>query len=309
MLKKKEINLLSELEKNSRISLSELGKNISISKENANYLIKKFQKQDFIFRFETITNYTKLGLVGYQLNLKLNFTSRRKYHNFKEYIEKNTTFKFSHFCEGYYDFIGFIYVTSITKFNEVYHELKLILKESIIDEKISILTESKKYCIFDREKHVEFSYYSISEEQYNKISESDKKILQELEENSRTPVTEIAKKNSLSTRTTMYSIKKMENEGLILGYSLMINASAFKFTRYIIDISVKNIQSIPEIIYFFKEKNLLRASYQRLNFTNLSLEILCPEGIIIQDLLFDFRELYNKSFHQCEISLVREVIF
>lgn len=309
MLKKKEINLLSELEKNSRISLSELGKNISISKENANYLIKKFQKQDFIFRFETITNYTKLGLVGYQLNLKLNFTSRRKYHNFKEYIEKNTTFKFSHFCEGYYDFIGFIYVTSITKFNEVYHELKLILKESIIDEKISILTESKKYCIFDREKHVEFSYYSISEEQYNKISESDKKILQELEKNSRTPVTEIAKKNSLSTRTTMYSIKKMENERLILGYSLMINASAFKFTRYIIDISVKNIQSIPEIIYFFKEKNLLRASYQRLNFTNLSLEILCPEEIIIQDLLFDFRELYNKSFHQCEISLVREVIF
>ena len=41
MLKKKEINLLSELEKNSRISLSELGKNISISKENANYLINR----------------------------------------------------------------------------------------------------------------------------------------------------------------------------------------------------------------------------------------------------------------------------
>ena len=69
----------------------------------------------------------------------------------------------------------------------------------------------------------------------SQLDEIDKKILDFLVENTRTPFTEIANQMGISAGTVHVRVKKMEDAGIILGYSLVINYKKLKynFTTYV----------------------------------------------------------------------------
>jgi Lrp/AsnC family leucine-responsive transcriptional regulator len=58
------------------------------------------------------------------------------------------------------------------------------------------------------------------------IDDTDRKILHELQENARTPNAEIARRVGLVPSGTLERIRKLEERGVIEGYSLRVNASA-----------------------------------------------------------------------------------
>ncbi|MDO4225255.1 MAG: AsnC family transcriptional regulator [Bergeyella zoohelcum] len=67
------------------------------------------------------------------------------------------------------------------------------------------------------------------------MDEIDKKILDYLVENTRMPFTEIAKQMNVSAGTIHVRVKKMEDAGIILGSSLILNYGKlnYNFTAYI----------------------------------------------------------------------------
>ena len=69
----------------------------------------------------------------------------------------------------------------------------------------------------------------------SQLDEIDKKILDFLVENTRTPFTEIANQMGISAGTVHVRVKKMEDEGIILGSSLVINYKKlnYNFTTYV----------------------------------------------------------------------------
>lgn len=69
----------------------------------------------------------------------------------------------------------------------------------------------------------------------SQLDEIDKKILDYLVENTRMPFTEIAQRMGVSAGTIHVRVKKMEDAGIILGSSLVIDYKrlGYKFTTYI----------------------------------------------------------------------------
>ena len=69
----------------------------------------------------------------------------------------------------------------------------------------------------------------------SQLDEIDKKILDFLVENTRTPFTEIANQMGMSAGTVHVRVKKMEDAGIILGSSLVINYKKlnYNFTTYV----------------------------------------------------------------------------
>ena len=69
----------------------------------------------------------------------------------------------------------------------------------------------------------------------SQLDEIDKKILDFLVENTRTPFTEIANQMGISACTVHVRVKKMEDAGIILGSSLVINYKKlnYNFTTYV----------------------------------------------------------------------------
>ena len=60
-----------------------------------------------------------------------------------------------------------------------------------------------------------------------KLDLKDKKILRILSDNSRTPLTQIAKQVGLSRDSVEYRIKNYEKSGLIEGYRTLVNIHYF----------------------------------------------------------------------------------
>ena len=69
----------------------------------------------------------------------------------------------------------------------------------------------------------------------SQLDEIDKKILDFLVENTRTPFAEIANQMGISAGTVHVRVKKMEDAGIILGSSLVINYKKlnYNFTTYV----------------------------------------------------------------------------
>ena len=69
----------------------------------------------------------------------------------------------------------------------------------------------------------------------SQLDEIDKKILDFLVEKTRTPFTEIANQMGISAGTVHVRVKKMEDAGIILGSSLVINYKKlnYNFTTYV----------------------------------------------------------------------------
>jgi Lrp/AsnC family transcriptional regulator for asnA, asnC and gidA len=82
-------------------------------------------------------------------------------------------------------------------------------------------------------------------------SKTDRKILALLQEDARTPISEIARKVNLSENGVRYRLEKLENQGFIKSFSVLLNSKKFgkKVTAiFKIDIQSKKMKEvIPEL--------------------------------------------------------------
>ncbi len=94
------------------------------------------------------------------------------------------------------------------------------------------------------------------------LDEIDKKILDFLVENTRTPFTEIAKQMDVSAGTIHVRVKKMEDAGIILRSSLIIDYTKldYNFTAYIGVLLTKSNRTQDVLAELSKIPNVIEAS-------------------------------------------------
>ncbi len=87
-----------------------------------------------------------------------------------------------------------------------------------------------------------------------KLDKVDKKIIQILQKNARTPLKEIAAQVFLSSPSVSARIEKLEHEGVITGYSARVNPQCTSITisRHFINLEVEPLQK--PVFYPFIEK-------------------------------------------------------
>ncbi|MFH1432710.1 MAG: Lrp/AsnC family transcriptional regulator [archaeon] len=74
----------------------------------------------------------------------------------------------------------------------------------------------------------------------------DRKILKELFENGRTPFSVIAKRVGLSKEVVNYRVKKLIDNGILLGFNTVINVNKLSWQIYFINIRLRNIDDAVE---------------------------------------------------------------
>ncbi len=75
------------------------------------------------------------------------------------------------------------------------------------------------------------------------IDLKDRKLLYELDANSRAPLSKIAKKIGLSPEVVNYRIKRLEKEGIITQYQIIVNLSALNILQFKICLSFQHMNS------------------------------------------------------------------
>ncbi|MFA5796511.1 MAG: Lrp/AsnC family transcriptional regulator [Candidatus Woesearchaeota archaeon] len=93
-----------------------------------------------------------------------------------------------------------------------------------------------------------------------KLDHKDYKLLQLLDANARTPLSQIAKKIGVSPEVAHYRLKRLEEEQIITQYQVIINLSALHITQFKICLALEQLISaqLEIIIKTLKEKSSIK---------------------------------------------------
>jgi len=137
----------------------------------------------------------------------------------------------------------------------------------------------------------------------------DRKIIYELDKDSRQSLNELAKKVRLSKDVVGYRVKRLENEGYILGYQTLIDFTkigynAIRFYINLINTSPKKEEEI--IDYLVKDKKVFLVSETE-GYTNISLGILVKDTAEIKKFQKEFEVKFKSYIKEMRLGIYLDV--
>ena len=263
-LDNKDLKILFELDKNSRISISSLAKKLRISREIIKYRIKKLTSEGIIRSFTTITNPSKFGYLIYKVYLKFQNFTREKEEKLTKYILANKNIFWIAKCDGSFDLILGVYVSNLMEFNNILLDFMSKFSQNILSRHISnsvyVDIYRREYLNHNKSEKVTWGG-EFSEEKLDNLM---KEILKMIAKDSRTSIVDLAYKLKSTPKTIISKIKEMEKKQIILGYRIDLDLKKIKREYFKAIIYFRNIthekeeefktycQNNPDIAYYIK---------------------------------------------------------
>ncbi len=229
----KDRKILLELDFDARQTNSKIAKKIGLSKQGVEYRINNLIKKGVILGFYPMINNSKLGYIYGRILFRFQnldgTTGKRLVEDFKSNKKFNWILK----SEGQYEFGTGIWVKTLSEFKEIVRNIKTKYSAYIKDlrESIAIRVTHYQYRVLlntENTKKVVFEETPLRVE----LDILDKRILKLLCDNARAPLVEMSNKLNVSPKVLAYRIKKLEKNGVILGYRPLIDHSLLGYTYY-----------------------------------------------------------------------------
>jgi DNA-binding Lrp family transcriptional regulator len=256
-----DIKIIKEIEKNGRITSSQLGKIISRSQQFVDYRIDLMKKRKPwpVITPQIILNPYKSGLRSFLLFVKL-----EKIDNNKKFFDKVKNFNCVNWIiQSGYDFDFIIMLTS-ENVGSLYEDITKLFKADKIDD----------FDLREITKHQMLSHEYLTNNklilennvitQPEKIDDFDKKILTLLIKNGKEKLVTIGTKLGINYKTVQTHIKKMMANGVITGYRPFINPGVFDYNSFFVRFTT-NITADYELTKFLKflsENNNITDSFE-----------------------------------------------
>ena len=143
----KDKKILYELDKNSRISLTELSKKIQMSKESLHYRLKKLTEEKIILKYHTVSAHYRFGTIDYKVYLRLKDLSKKEHKSLINFLIKNKDVFWVTPCNGRWDLMFGIRAAQMNEFFEIHDKLLDKFSKYIQEKELSI---SRKATQFNR---------------------------------------------------------------------------------------------------------------------------------------------------------------
>jgi len=289
--------ILAELDLNARKPVSEIAKNIRMSKQAVEYRINRLLERGIIKNFYTIINIQKLGCNIYRIGLKFQNISLEKENEIIENLKKHKSVGGIFILNGEWDLALSVYAKDIVKFEKTMKDLLYKYSNFITEKSVSIVTEL--YYFGDRYVYEKNRERALKESEYisvggemkeEKIDEQDIKILKMLSLNARVSLVEISDKLNVSPKTINYRIKNMIQKGIMGGFKTNIDSSVLGYEHYKIFLYLQNISDK-------REKDLFGYIRDHLNI------IYYTKAVGIADLEFEMKAKNIMEFYESMNSL------
>lgn len=288
----KDKKILCELDLDSRKSISDIAKNVKMSKQAVEYRINNLLKEKVISNFYAVVDMYKLGYTIYRVALKFQNISLEKEQEFSDSLRKKEGVGSIITLNGKWDMAFFVLAKNIIDFEKISSNAINKYGSYISDKFVSVITAlhtfRSRYLYEDAiKKELDKVELVIGNEmKEEKIDEGDIKILKLLSVNARTPLIEIATKSKMSPKTAKNKIKSLIGRGIICGFKTSINGDIFEYDHYKVFLYLQKSNDD-------REKELL--SYLR----KIHGVVYCTKAVGICDIEFEIKvksveEFYNK---------------
>jgi Lrp/AsnC family transcriptional regulator, leucine-responsive regulatory protein len=256
-LDKKDYKILFELDKNARQTNTQIAKKVRLSKDSVGYRISKLEDHGIISGYRTLIDFSRLGYISYRTLIKFIDINEQVLNDIKSYLRATKGIWGFGKNEGEWDF-AFVYLAKTNgQFYSFYEKFASRFRK-VIGTKL--ITQFLEYVEVDRTYLINTKSGTRKKLNFDKeiidIDSTDSKILNILSKNSRIKLIDISEKLKLSSMLIYQRIKKLEKNGVIIGYKLDLDVLAIGRDYYGVKMNLSNYsekEKILEEIYSIKE--------------------------------------------------------
>ena len=301
-----DLRLLFLLDEDARAPLTQLSRQLKLSREAVNYRIHRLQKASVIREFISKLNYRKLGLVNYNIYVKLSNMDAAMRLRLVEELSGKRHVTWLASLGGRFDFAIEITAGSLEEFDTHFSDIFDSYPDKIGNYQVQVATRifqaifPKKY-LWPGRSHVRMP----ARPRHEKPAETDaldRKIISCLATDARASVLEVSRQASAPATTVSSRLRRLERTGIIEGYTALYNLEAIGYSRFKAFITVRNFSRKDEgrLLSFCREHPNVYYFTKTLGSWNYEIEVDVKSPREYQGFLMEFRSKFGSVVHDIE---------
>lgn len=224
--------ILTELDKNCRIPTTTLAKKVRRSRQAVEYRINQLVKKGIILGFHAAINPHKMGYKIYKIYLKLRNIPQEKKSLLHALRSSGLVYWMGEFS-GNWDLIFAVFAKDDYEFFEMKNNLISKYNSIIVEEEGGILLDVKQYYkMYFLNEIIPSTIMFGGKVIQNKLDTIDGAILNEIVNNARIPINELAKKININPGIVRRKLKELGKKGIIIQYKININMNKLGLELY-----------------------------------------------------------------------------
>jgi len=295
-LDEKDRKILSELDRNSRQTDSEIAKKVLVSKQVANYRIQNLEKKGIITNFYTLINVGRLGLNSYYIFLQLENINKEQENKLLHKIKILDYVGWLVSGTGRWDAILLVYADSTLTFDKLLNNIIGICGKHLHEYNFTTLVEAEHigYKLITKNKEL-LSAKQTEKAEKQELDNIDKLILASISQNSRKSIVDISKEVRKPIHVINYHLKSMIKNKIIEGFKPKINVNKLGYQWHLLLIQFQNItpERKKEFISFCKNHSKIYYVTNTIGLYNVMLDIHVKSSEEFKEMLLELKEKFS----------------
>lgn len=289
--------IITLLHLDSRTPLSALAKKVGLSKDAVLYRLNKLIKNQVIVKFFLDVNYKALGFSKFLLFIRLKDLSPEETKKIIALIKQTPEIIFCANTIGDWDYWLEILAPSARDFDKILEQTFRAVGANVQDYKTILISDELKGYepIIEEPPEKAKKIHGLPDLPLIKIDQNDYKILQSLENNSRMPLTEIARKTNLTLDIVKYRLKKLKESQLIANFDVVVNYNTLGYGLSIILFKLKKFtrEAVNNFTSYLVNHQNVRSALRIVGQQEIVVEVLSTDKNNYLDFLNQTRTLYT----------------
>ncbi len=310
----KDLKILSELDQNSRQSISSIARNVGLSKQVTTYRLRSLLDNNVINTLLPIIDAQRLGFTYYNLYFQVR---QKKEKDFINYLKVQPEVSWLVTSVGKWNILAAVLVKDPTDIHRLLEQLQERFNESIEGKTFQIIIDAvpceKKY--LPRATPINEltpTAYFGKREPYT-LDTVDKNILKELNNNVRLSTLKIAEKLLIAPNTVKSRIKSMQTNGLIQRFTIKINPTKLGYEWYyvLLDLESATKEQKRQLTETLKQSPHVVFIANAIGTQNLNVDFHVKNQLQLQELLHTLQDDYSfiKSYEHLLITKEHKCTF
>lgn len=313
-LDKTDRKILYELDKNCRISDTQLAKLVGKSREAVRYRINKLQENGVITEFMASTNPSKISYLFYKLYFQLKNIPEER-NKFFDYLATLKGMYWYGTNDGVWDCHMTIFAKNPGEFNEIKNSIYKRFRNLIISRNIGQLVKTrqypKKFLLDEKQSIGEIGEkYFAGDLENEKMDDTDFRIINALSHDARTTLVNLARKVNSTVDIVRGRMKKLEENGIIIQYRIAVDQSKIGYTLFKSFIYFDSIsdQDKRKLIEYSKRSRNIVYLIEQVSAWEFEIELMAKSYEDFLDIMNDLRREFKDSLRNYEFCLMKDDI-
>ncbi|HII72656.1 TPA: Lrp/AsnC family transcriptional regulator [Candidatus Woesearchaeota archaeon] len=301
-LDNKDKEILRLLNENARLTSKSIGQATNISREVADYRIKRLMKNGLISGYITLVSDRKLGYETYLILLQLQSYTKDDEQRIIDYLKNHPYSKWVLKCSGDWDIQLVIVAKNKNHLAKIIDEIDnfcgknlrkidlTIIINLLVGENLTFLMPKKGKDIKTLPPIEKEISYAIAD-----IDDKDKKLLKAISTDARAPIVKISQDVGLSADATNLRLKKLQKIGVIKKFQTVVDQSKLNYLLYSVFMKINNYSPHREsqIRTFFHSLPDITFAERILGNWDMRLQISCATPQELETILQKVREFLS----------------